>query len=185
VRRVAPSRSLRRSRADHPGFTIIELMIAVALIGVLAGLSLTSYLRYVEKARVARSVAEIIAMSKVIDGLTADDDVEMPDSLADVDIATPNDPWGHPYQYLRIQGMGYTAVPVGPPPVAAAGGPGGGGGPAPRPRQDRFLRPINSDYDLYSMGPDGESMFNLSAQVSRDDVVRCLDGAYVGIAEYF
>jgi len=178
---MTPPRSRRRGRA---GFTVVELMIAIALIGVLAGLSLTNYLRYVEKARVARAVSEIVAISRVIDGLTANDDVGMPDSLSDVDIDTPNDPWGSPYQYLRIEGMGYTSVPEELPPVAAPKE-GTGGGPKPKPRQDKFLKPINSDYDLYSMGPDGESMHNLSAKVSRDDVIRSLDGAFVGVAELF
>jgi general secretion pathway protein G len=173
----------------------------IALIGVLAGLSLTSYLRYVEKARVTRAVAEIVGMATVIDGHTTDDDVTVPDTLAEVGIDVPDDPWGNPYQYLRIAGAPFAAALDEPPAVSAPGGGqggggpggggggggagGGGGGPAPRPRQDQFLRPVNSDYDLYSMGPDGETQFNMNSQKGRDDIVRALDGAYVGIAGLF
>ena len=45
--------------------------------------------------------------------------------------------------------------------------------------------PLNSDYDLYSMGLDGESKKPLSAKVSQDDILRALDGAFVGLAEDF
>lgn len=52
-------------------------------------------------------------------------------------------------------------------------------------RKDRFLVPLNSDYDLYSMGPDGDSKPPLTAAASRDDILRAADGAYVGVASDF
>jgi general secretion pathway protein G len=52
-------------------------------------------------------------------------------------------------------------------------------------RKDRFLVPINTYYDLYSMGPDGQSQPPLTARVSRDDVIRANDGQYFGPAEAF
>ena len=42
--------------------------------------------------------------------------------------------------------------------------------------------PLNTDFDLYSLGPDGESALALPAAPSRDDVVRAGDGAYIGLA---
>ena len=42
--------------------------------------------------------------------------------------------------------------------------------------------PINTDYDLYSMGKDGQSAPALTAQKSRDDIIRANDGAYIGPA---
>jgi general secretion pathway protein G len=62
---------------------------------------------------------------------------------------------------------------------------GRGNGSAGRPRKDRFLHPINSDYDLYSMGKDGESVEPLTAQKSHDDVIRANDGRFVGLAVEF
>jgi type IV pilus assembly protein PilA len=43
------------------GFTLIELMIAVAIIGVLASISMTAYAKYLPKAQVAAGLAEITA----------------------------------------------------------------------------------------------------------------------------
>jgi general secretion pathway protein G len=42
--------------------------------------------------------------------------------------------------------------------------------------------PLNSDYDLYSSGPDGESRSPLTAAPSRDDIVRANNGGYIGLA---
>ena len=50
-------------------------------------------------------------------------------------------------------------------------------------RKDKNLVPINTDYDLYSKGPDGKSVTPLTANSSRDDIIRANNGAYVGEAE--
>ncbi|MGD9272343.1 MAG: hypothetical protein PVH08_14815, partial [Syntrophobacterales bacterium] len=42
--------------------------------------------------------------------------------------------------------------------------------------------PLNSDYDLYSMGTDGMSAPALTNDVSQDDIIRADDGAYTGLA---
>jgi general secretion pathway protein G len=42
--------------------------------------------------------------------------------------------------------------------------------------------PLNSNYDLYSVGRDGVSSPPMNAQNSRDDVVRANDGGFVGLA---
>jgi general secretion pathway protein G len=49
-------------------------------------------------------------------------------------------------------------------------------------RKDRFLVPINTFFDLYSMGKDGQSVSPLTAQASRDDVIWANDGAFIGRA---
>jgi general secretion pathway protein G len=73
------------------------------------------------------------------------------------------DPWGNPYQYLSFETVK--------------------GNDKGKFRKDRNLVPINSDYDLYSMGPDGKSSGPLTAAASRDDIIRAGNGSFVGIAE--
>jgi len=58
-------------------------------------------------------------------------------------------------------------------------------GNLPQARRDHNLVPINSDFDLYSMGPDGQSVKPLTGGVSRDDIVRANDGAFVGKASTY
>lgn len=52
-------------------------------------------------------------------------------------------------------------------------------------RKDRNLNPINSDFDLYSMGPDGATVSALTAPRSHDDLVRARNGSFFGVAEDF
>jgi len=49
----------------------------------------------------------------------------------------------------------------------------------------RFLVPLNSDYDLYSVGKDGASSPPIMAKPSQDDVIRASNGSYVGLAANF
>lgn len=52
-------------------------------------------------------------------------------------------------------------------------------------RKDRFLVPINTYFDLYSMGPDGMSAAPLTAAASRDDLIVANDGDYIGLASLY
>ena len=74
------------------------------------------------------------------------------------------DPWGRPYVYNKF-----------PP----------GRRVPPGARRDRFLVPINSTFDLYSMGKDGRSNPPLQGGPSRDDIVRGNDGGFIGLATKF
>lgn len=146
----------------YVGFTLIELLVSIAIIGILAGIAYPFYTGYIDQARNETAITDIGTISLAI-GRYYGDNGKYPESLSEVGYATYADPWGHPYQYLNIQ----TAKNKG------------------HMRKDRFLVPINSDYDLYSMGKDGKSVSPLTAQSSRDDIIRANDGAYIGPAYAF
>ena len=142
------------------GLTLIELLIAIAIIGTLAGIAIPTYIGYSENAKVQSAITDIKTISLVIEKFKNDGDgMSVPGSLAAVNYATFLDPWGNPYQYLNIQTAGIGQC-----------------------RKDRFVVPINTDYDLYSMGKDGQSAAPLTAAISRDDIIRANDGAYIGPA---
>lgn len=143
------------------GITVLELVIVVAVLGVLAAIAIPQYVGYQERARVKQAIAAIRTLEMEIDRYRTEFG-RLPAQLAFAVDPVPRDPWGNPYQYLDIEN----------------GGPLVNG----QRRKDKNLVPINSDYDLYSKGPDGGSHPPLTAQASRDDVVRASNGGYVGTA---
>lgn len=154
-----------RQRLQHllvKGFTFIEMLIVLMILGIVIAVSIPSYDRYIERARVVEAVADIGTMSAKIKQREMASGV-LPDGLADVGYAGKRDPWGMPYEYVNL----YNAK---------------GNGTA---RKDKKLAPLNSDFDLYSIGRDGATAASLGNKASRDDVVRARDGGFVGLAEEF
>ena len=152
------SRDAERRR--RRGFTLVELAIALAIMGILGALTITQYLAYIERVRVARAVVELKDISAQLDPI-AYEGGKLPNALADIGLGGRNDPWGRPYVYLRIRGN----------PSASF-----------KTRRDQFLVPINSDFDLYSRGKDGKTNLILTHPFSLDDVIRGNDGAFLGLA---
>jgi general secretion pathway protein G len=147
--------------ASQRGFTLLELILAVAVLGILSTASVFGYQRYVARAQTARAIADISEIQLAVDKFELNNSGTLPASLADVGLGARLDPWGNAYQYLNFANiMGVGAV-----------------------RKDRNLVPINTDFDLYSVGPDGNTQAPLTAPVSRDDIVRANDGRFIGKAE--
>jgi general secretion pathway protein G len=194
----------------NAGFTLIEVLVATAMVDILAAIGVPAYQHALEAARVAKAIGDIKAIDKevqiklVLDGC-------LPGSLKDIGRDRLRDSWGNPYTYHVLPGK-------------AAGGGGGGGGNGGgggggngngkggnsgnggngnggqnasgdscaacngqcvsigQARKDRNLVPINSDFDLFSPGRDGKTTGPLTAKTSHDDIVRGSDGAFVGLA---
>ena len=142
------------------GFTLVELAVALAIVGVLAALSLNQYLAYIERVRVARAVVEMKDITAQLDP-TAYEGGTLPSTLAAIGLGGRKDPWGRRYVYLRIRGNPSSFV---------------------KSRKDQFLVPLNTDYDLYSKGKDGMSQASITNRFSLDDVIRANDGAFLGLA---
>ncbi len=52
-------------------------------------------------------------------------------------------------------------------------------------RRDGFLFPLNSDYDLFSLGPNGRTAVSLGQPIARDDVIRANNGGFFGTASEY
>jgi len=142
-------------------FTLIELLIALVILGALLSVAVPTYQEYVERARRTTAIKDIAEISLAIERHLSQAGA-YPDDLGELNPAPPLDPWGHAYQYLGIE--------VVPPPNQGA------------VRKDKNLNPLNSDYDLYSMGPDGQTQKQLTAAKARDDIVRAGNGGFIGLA---
>jgi general secretion pathway protein G len=143
------------------GFTLVELAVTVALIGILSSIAISGYADYLERARRTQVIVDIKNIATDVDAYEVATG-QLPSTLAQAGVAVVLDNWGNPYQYLRLDPKD----------------PG-------QPRKDKFIVPINSDYDLYSMGPDGLSTAPLTAESSRDDIIRASNGSYIGVAEHY
>lgn len=149
--------------ADIHGFTLIEVMVSMCIIGLLSAIATPIYIGYRERARVAVAISDIKAMEAALANYQIDHG-ELPDTLGQIGMGNLRDPWGHAYRYLRIDGANLK-----------------GKGAL---RKDHFMVPVNTDYDLYSMGPDGSSQTPFTAKASRDDIVRAYNGGYCGQVLY-
>ena len=145
------------------GFTLIELMIVVAIICTLAAIAIPSYFNSRYKAKIAVAISEIKMIESAVKAHLTEHS-ELPDHLGEIGMDQITDPWGRPYQYLRIDG-GTT--------------PGLNG----KRRRDKGDNPVNSDFDLYSMGRDGRTVAQFTGKKARDDIVRANNGRFYGLAE--
>jgi type IV pilus assembly protein PilA len=66
--RMAPS-TKRRKNSSSGGFTLIELMIVVAIIGILAAIAIPNFLRYQLRAKAGEMQTNIVAMFKAQEAL--------------------------------------------------------------------------------------------------------------------
>ena len=147
------------------GFTLVELMVVIAMLGTLSGIAIPAYSRYIDKARITKAIAEITILQKEIKLYEIDRNT-LPNSLADIGRGNLLDPYGNPYQYLNF--------------ATGLKGKGVGG-----KRKDQWDNPLNDDYDLYSMGRDGQSAQHLHNKKSHDDIIRAREGRFIGLASEF
>lgn len=130
----------------------------MTILAIVAAIAIPAYRNYVKTSELGRVIQEMKQIELTVENNKLDTGA-YPDSLAEVGVSML-DPWGNPYQYLRIEGAGNKAKG--------------------KQRKDHSLVPINSDFDLYSMGEDGASSPPLTATSSQDDIVRANNGAYYG-----
>lgn len=247
------------------GFTLVELMIAIAILTILAGIGVPQYVSALRVAKVAKARQELVTISHAIDSYTATHGGQLPLTLYQVGFGGRRDPWGIRYCYLNYRdgtgdGLDWAirAGLVDPNAVQSSGGAGSGDGEGgvrtgsfvvasfrrrlgqdpfagpvaveagdatvrnlasavtaalPRPsdsneaaelagsllragkftffagvageatrRRDRYMFPLNTDYDLFSLGADGATAVAIGSQLSLDDVIRAQNGGYFGLA---
>ena len=149
------------ARRKVAGFSLLEAMLVVALVAILAAVALPTYKSYMDRAKVGRIVGDFGNIELAISKYRLSNNDTLPPTLDAIGYGNLRDPWNRPYSYL---------------PFDASTSRG-------RMRKDRNLVPINSDYDLYSVGEDGDTAPPLTARPSRDDVVRAADGHFIGLAQ--
>jgi general secretion pathway protein G len=126
---------MSRTKAIHEGFTLLELLVVIVIIGLLAGYVAPRYFSQVGRSEVQVARAQVDSLEKALDQFRLDTR-HYPTAEQGLDAlvvkpanetnwsgpylkkAVPNDPWGRPYVY-RVPGS-------------------------------------KGDFDLYSLGKDGK-----------------------------
>lgn len=139
-------------------------MTTLTICGLLAGVAVPAYRQFLGHQKEQAAARDLMLIAMKIQS-AYEKDFRYPASLDDIGMAGMRDPWGNPYRYLSFD----SDIP----------------GIKGQIRKDHNLHPINSSFDLYSMGPDGDSKSPLTAKASRDDILWARDGAFIGPASDF
>ena len=160
------------------GYTLIEIMLAVAILSILTAIAIQAYDNYIGEARIGTTIKDIRQAELILDDLATDGNLQGLDGntttvlglyLNSGELALSNssttpagmvpwlDPWDRIYRYQRS---------------GAAGGVRTDGGGNISNNAANSLAP--QGYDLFSLGADGTAN-------NADDVVRGCNGAFVGL----
>ena len=151
------------NRPHDKGVTLIEMLMALVIVAVLIAIAMPMIQGVLDKARVARAIGDVRALQTDLQTYEADGRA-LPGSLSEIGRGDMLDPWGYNYRYLPFPDDG--SKPKGA-------------------RKDRFLVPVNSTFDVYSVGKDGGTAAAMTARASQDDIVRANDGGFIGLASKF
>ena len=145
--------------STHAGITLIEIILALTVMALLATVGLIGYRASLERARTAQAIGDLVRIDASVRDFSAVNG-RLPTSLDEIDMGDLLDPWQRPYEYRVVDG--------------------GEGN-----RLDHANEPLNSDFDLFSLGPDGVTNVWVMEENGLDDVVRAHDGEHFGVAETF
>lgn len=157
------------------GLSLLELLAAMAIVGILTVFA--TYMfggnglncdepngrpSYTMRAKIAAITADIGEIKLKAERFDLNHS-RYPTSLAELGLDGMTDPWGNPYVFTdltQLNGVGMA-------------------------RKDHNLHPVNTYFDIYSLGPDGVTATPFTSTLGKDDIVMANDGNYFGAACHY
>jgi len=145
----------RQYALNNKGFTLVELIMVMALIGILATMSIPLYNNYTDKAKNAAAMADIGVLSNEITAFSLDHNYAKPLNLGEIGRDSLLDPWKRPYEY-RSTGV----------------------------FKDTYGNELNKEsFDIISLGKNGLTADTGGVPETEDDIARMNEGSSVGMRD--
>ena len=159
------------------GYSLVELLVALVIAAILATIAIPMFgggnmdcdnpngrPGYILRAKIAHITGEIGAINIQAQRFDLNNG-RYPTSLEELglDEDASTDPWGQPYVFTDLTNLN-------------------GVGKA---RKDHNLHPVNTYFDVYSIGPDGATATPFTSTGGKDDIVMANDGNYIGPACHY
>ena len=110
-------KKIRKMLRQQEGFTLVELMVAVVILGILAGIGVQQYSRLQETARKnahqanIRIIRSAVEMYQILEG---DNPGDIDDLVPEFLDAVPDSPWGDGAEYeLSVNEEGVFTISLG------------------------------------------------------------------------
>lgn len=115
--KVKSQKSKVKSRKSKGGFTLIEIMLVIVIIGIIVGIAVPKITGKVGRANEVAARASLKAIEGAIQSYEMDL-LRLPDSLSDLTVQRDghgpylrpselNDPWGQPFVYAKPGSRGF------------------------------------------------------------------------------